>query len=166
MSEREPRELLCEICDRDYPVWFAPSDLWNRVIRGGTKGGDEMYAFLCPTCFATLAEIAGVETTGWMLTTEQPDVSALHIERSNLLSELAAAEARAVRAEAERAELRAEVEMAADTFADFKVSLGLLRHHLAAEAAAIAESSCRAALAGQEGKPVEIEGLAEDGAPL
>lgn len=43
------RELLCQQCGRDYPVWFAPNELWNAAIRVGEH-------FLCPTCFALLAE--------------------------------------------------------------------------------------------------------------
>ena len=54
----EPRELLCMVCNHDYPVWFAPSDLWNRVVR--TPAGSDRWPFLCPTCFGMKANEAGV----------------------------------------------------------------------------------------------------------
>lgn len=34
LGEPELRELLCQKCGRDYPVWFAPNELWNRVAEG------------------------------------------------------------------------------------------------------------------------------------
>jgi hypothetical protein len=55
------RELLCQWCDNDYPVWVAPDELWNQVA-------DENEHFLCPTCFAMLAEQRGVvENPIWHL---------------------------------------------------------------------------------------------------
>lgn len=57
---KDPRELLCMICDHEYPVWFAPNDLWNRVVR--RPDGSDEWPFLCPTCFANLAVERGVDT--------------------------------------------------------------------------------------------------------
>jgi hypothetical protein len=57
------RELLCQYCNQEYPVWFAPNDLWNAVQQKGEH-------FLCLTCFANLAEQRGIKTTGWKLITE------------------------------------------------------------------------------------------------
>lgn len=70
MSDKEPRECWCERCDRAYPVWVTTNPLWNRVIR--EAGNDE--PFLCPTCFALLAEERGVVPTAWVLLPETPDV--------------------------------------------------------------------------------------------
>lgn len=70
-GEREVRELLCQRCDREYPVWSAPNDLWNRVVRD--HGGDGYGArplrdrFLCPSCFGMLAEERGIKVTPWLL---------------------------------------------------------------------------------------------------
>lgn len=47
------------ICDRDYPVWFAPNWLWNKVVR--LPDGSDRWPFLCPTCFAMKAIEAGVK---------------------------------------------------------------------------------------------------------
>lgn len=55
----EPRELLCMICDRDYPVWYAPDDLWNPVMR--SPDGSEALPFVCPTCFTLEAVKAGID---------------------------------------------------------------------------------------------------------
>jgi hypothetical protein len=57
------RELLCQFCDREYVVWFAPNDLWNRVV------GDRA-SFLCPTCFTVAADEAGVEYTAFEVRVE------------------------------------------------------------------------------------------------
>lgn len=54
----QPRELLCMVCRRDHPVWFAPNDLWNRVMR--CPDGSDRFPFVCPTCFARMASDAGV----------------------------------------------------------------------------------------------------------
>ena len=52
-------ELLCMICDRDYPVWYAPDDLWNPVMR--LPDGSDRWPFVCPTCFTLEATKAGVD---------------------------------------------------------------------------------------------------------
>lgn len=57
--DAEPRELLCMVCDRDYPTWFAPNDLWNRVMR--REDGWDRYAFICPSCFGMEARAAGID---------------------------------------------------------------------------------------------------------
>ena len=68
----EPRELLCEDCGRDYAVWFAPNDLWNRV-RGHHGGG-----MICPTCFTMEAERKGIVPTAWKIDIE--NASSLEID--------------------------------------------------------------------------------------
>lgn len=65
----DPRELLCMICNRDYPVWCAPNDLWNRVVR--LPDGSDRWQFLCPNCFAVKAEECGAASMFW-LTDSQP----------------------------------------------------------------------------------------------
>ena len=43
--------------------WFAPSPLWNAVMRGGSIGGDEPHdGIVCPVCFAVIARERGVAT--------------------------------------------------------------------------------------------------------
>ena len=59
-AEQEARELLCMICGKEHPVWFAPNDLWNRVMR--REDGSDLYPFVCPTCFAVEAERQGYAT--------------------------------------------------------------------------------------------------------
>lgn len=59
----EKRELLCEICNRDYKVWFAPNALWNEVVR-------DQFNFLCPTCFTNMAAAHGVEYTAFEVRVE------------------------------------------------------------------------------------------------
>lgn len=59
-----PRELLCMLCGRDYPIWSADNDLWNAVMR---EDGTDEYPFVCPTCFTVRAVFLGV-TTAFYLT--------------------------------------------------------------------------------------------------
>jgi hypothetical protein len=54
------RELLCQRCNQEYPVWYAPNELWNAVQREGEH-------FFCLTCFAVVAEERGVVTVSWIL---------------------------------------------------------------------------------------------------
>ena len=61
-AERLPRELLCQMCGRDYPIWYAPNDLWNAVMRYGDQGNADEYDFVCPTCFTVHAAFMGVES--------------------------------------------------------------------------------------------------------
>jgi hypothetical protein len=63
------RELLCQRCDQNYPVWFAPNELWNRVCPDS-----EGIHFLCLTCFAVLAEGKGIVPTAWVITLEDSGV--------------------------------------------------------------------------------------------
>ena len=48
-------ELMCDRCGEDYPVWFAPDDLWNRTVHL-----EDDTPFLCPRCFTVLAAKLGV----------------------------------------------------------------------------------------------------------
>jgi hypothetical protein len=66
---RERDEMTCDRCERHHGVvWYAPSDVWNKVMRDGDRGNPDRYSFCCPICFIQLAEEAGVESTGWLVT--------------------------------------------------------------------------------------------------
>lgn len=84
----EIRELLCQVCNADYPVWFAPNDLWNRVMR---LQGYDKYQFVCLNCFAKEAESIGIKSTAWKLTMEEtahtPNTKAI---RQSLIAEIRA----------------------------------------------------------------------------
>lgn len=69
IGKDELREGLCMKCNQEYPVWFAPNELWNPVMRNAD--GSDRYPFICPTCFAMEAELRGIRPTAWKLTTEQ-----------------------------------------------------------------------------------------------
>lgn len=43
-------EDFCHYCGRRNPIWFAPNELWNSVMRHGGKE-----PIICPTCFAIRA---------------------------------------------------------------------------------------------------------------
>ncbi len=62
-------EKVCGDCGGVNPRWFAPNYLWNFVI-GGPGNRDDPGGFICPTCFITRAEAAGLHVTGWLLTPE------------------------------------------------------------------------------------------------
>lgn len=70
-SEVERRELLCQRCGREHPVWFAPNAAWNPVVR--RENGSDEFPFLCPTCFIVLAEERGVMPVGGWLVEPRPE---------------------------------------------------------------------------------------------
>lgn len=66
------RELLCQMCGRDYPCWSADSDLWNEVMRAGDRGAADEYQFVCPTCFTVKAAFMGVATYSFLSRNPKP----------------------------------------------------------------------------------------------
>jgi len=60
-------ELVCQRCDRDYPIWFTQNDTWNKVIRDEVAGDD--FEYLCPTCFVVRASMKGVNSM-WEISEE------------------------------------------------------------------------------------------------
>jgi len=58
-------ELICERCDRDYPIWYTENPIWNETIRDDVAG--DSFAFLCPTCFCVHSAMMGI-TPCWKLT--------------------------------------------------------------------------------------------------
>jgi len=67
-------ESTCQRCGGPNRVWYAPSPLWNEVMRGGSINGDEEYGIVCPTCFMVLAEERGIAGC-WRL-----DARDVHVE--------------------------------------------------------------------------------------
>jgi hypothetical protein len=66
LKKKEKAEGVCEHCQNFYAVWFIDNEIWNKYHKE--------YDFLCPTCFMSLAEQQGCQTTGWHLTTEENDL--------------------------------------------------------------------------------------------
>lgn len=67
-------EDTCRRCRGPNVSWHAPSPLWNQVMRGGDINGDDLFGgIVCPTCFAVLAEQAGI-ASGWTLRADQVHV--------------------------------------------------------------------------------------------
>jgi hypothetical protein len=75
------RECLCQLCDTEYPVWFAPNKLWNSVMRD--PDGADKYAFVCMNCFAKEAEKKGIKPTAWRLGTERITAEATDVQLSS-----------------------------------------------------------------------------------
>jgi hypothetical protein len=70
----EPTESRCGRCGGPNIVWSAPSPLYNEVMRGGDiNAGEPFHGFICPTCFACLAEEKGIATF-WRLSAERVHV--------------------------------------------------------------------------------------------
>lgn len=64
----KPRELLCQLCNAEYCVWFAPNPIWNKVMRHPDgREASEKYSFICPNCFMKTAEELGI-TPVWEVT--------------------------------------------------------------------------------------------------
>lgn len=69
MSRSIPREVephpesYCHRCGGPNVAWYAPSPLWNEVMRGGDIDGPWQWnEIICPTCFVVLARDAGIAT--------------------------------------------------------------------------------------------------------
>ena len=57
-------ESYCHRCGGPNVIWYAPSPLWNEVMRDGDINGPWKWdEIICPTCFAVLCIDAGVATT-------------------------------------------------------------------------------------------------------
>ena len=57
------RELICQYCEREYPVWYTENELWNKLI----QESEEEIHFLCPACFTKLYEKRIKKQTHWKL---------------------------------------------------------------------------------------------------
>lgn len=65
---RDDAEMWCDRCKRFHGVvWYAPSDLWNAVMRDGDRGKPDEFCFCCPTCFIQLADERGVGSGIWVV---------------------------------------------------------------------------------------------------
>lgn len=67
-ADKGLREDTCQLCGLPNPVWFAPNELWNKVMRDPDEG--DKYQFICPRCFAFEAEAVGITPTAWVLQVE------------------------------------------------------------------------------------------------
>lgn len=47
------RELLCQDCESEYPVWYCDHFLWNPVAEELEKEFGVSIHFLCLNCFAS-----------------------------------------------------------------------------------------------------------------
>ena len=64
-------ESYCHLCLGPNIIWSAPSPLWNKVMRGDDIDAEDLYdGIVCPVCFATLAQKAGI-AFGWRLVPSQ-----------------------------------------------------------------------------------------------
>lgn len=67
-------ERTCGRCGGPNTPWVAPSPLWNAVMRGGDINGTDAHnGIVCPTCFAILAEQAGIADL-WQLSAKRVHV--------------------------------------------------------------------------------------------
>lgn len=62
-------EAFCDRCGQNNVTWFAPSDLWNRAVRGTPEYEHHGDPMLCPTCFIHEAEAVGISGP-WLVTLE------------------------------------------------------------------------------------------------
>jgi hypothetical protein len=52
---------ICQRCGHQNAIWFAPSPLWNAVMRGGCINGEPLHGdMVCAACFMVLAVESGV----------------------------------------------------------------------------------------------------------
>lgn len=62
-------DLICEKCQRDYPVWNVDNPTWNEVMREPSTGKED-FSFLCPTCFVVRAAMMAVAPI-WKLRSDE-----------------------------------------------------------------------------------------------
>lgn len=61
MSEVIERAEQCRCCGHKNATWFAPSPLWNAVMRGGCIDGEQLFDdMVCAACFMVLATEKGI----------------------------------------------------------------------------------------------------------
>lgn len=53
----------CDKCGGPNICWFAPSELWNKVVA-------DRHNILCPICFVKLAEATGFDSAAWQVSQE------------------------------------------------------------------------------------------------
>lgn len=76
MTTTDHPENTCGRCGGPNVPWSAPSPLWNEVMRGGDINATDTEnhkGIVCPTCFAILAQEAGVADL-WRLSAERVHV--------------------------------------------------------------------------------------------
>lgn len=79
--ETVPDEGICGRCSGTNIVWYADSPLWNATVR--MADGRDEYPFLCPVCFAELAEERGHAPSGiWSLKLDQYQTAPETVEES------------------------------------------------------------------------------------
>lgn len=81
LSEEDHPESHCQKCGGPNIVWFAASDLWNRVV-----GEEEECSILCPICFVEMAEAKGIKPPAWQVVKEatESETAALDAEAERL----------------------------------------------------------------------------------
>ncbi len=55
-------EMLCQVCDRTYQVWYVENSLWNLLVQY-----NHSIQFLCPTCFTVLIQKISKKSITWKL---------------------------------------------------------------------------------------------------
>lgn len=69
-------EHTCGRCGGPNVPWSAPSPLWNQVMRGGDINATDLekhHGIVCPTCFAVLAQQAGIADL-WQMSAQRVHV--------------------------------------------------------------------------------------------
>ena len=56
--QQPKRELLCQKCGQDYPIWYCDNFLWNPVAGFVEEQMNVRVSFLCLNCFAFSCEQA------------------------------------------------------------------------------------------------------------
>jgi hypothetical protein len=81
MSEIAPHpEDVCQQCGGPNIVWFAPNEIWNRVMLDG--------GILCPICFVQRAETEGIKEI-WRLAPAEPKTTSVPDDRIEAVAKMA-----------------------------------------------------------------------------
>lgn len=69
-----PKRENCAHCGRDYPIWYAPSPLWNAVMRRPDVNLEDL-GFCCPDCFIRFADKTEIGPKFWFVGSSADDGS-------------------------------------------------------------------------------------------
>lgn len=64
---KSKEELLCQECDRKYPVWYTENEPWNMLVYALEAEIGIPVNYLCPTCFTMLYEKRIKKPHAWKL---------------------------------------------------------------------------------------------------
>lgn len=77
-------DTVCQNCGQPNPIWFAPNEVWNRIV-GGPDATDDPGGVLCPCCFMAKGDDGIVV---WEVRPEIAPAPVSEEDRENIVDEI------------------------------------------------------------------------------